>query len=105
MKKYRVPGEPTCPICHTLLTGANPLEDDIRPKPGDFTVCIVCASILRFAEDFTLLRCTPAELAELERQQPESYKVLVKFAKGAAEMARERERELKVKYRVTEKEQ
>jgi len=45
-----------CPNCFQLLTAYTALTDAVKAEPGDFTVCIGCASVLRFTEtmDFEL---------------------------------------------------
>lgn len=37
-----------CPCCFGVLSAATCLTDEVRPEPGDYTVCIYCASVLRF---------------------------------------------------------
>jgi hypothetical protein len=37
-----------CPVCFLLLTANTNLTSKDKPEPGDFTVCIKCASVLRF---------------------------------------------------------
>jgi hypothetical protein len=43
-----------CPVCFYRLDACTSLLDEIVPGPGDFTVCLGCASVLRFtgAMDF-----------------------------------------------------
>jgi len=45
-----------CPKCFYRLDACTSLLDEVRPVPGDFTVCIGCSSVLRFTEtmDFEL---------------------------------------------------
>lgn len=45
-----------CPKCFQMLDAITALLDEVKPVPGDFTVCIGCASVLRFTEtmDFEL---------------------------------------------------
>lgn len=47
-----------CPVCHHKLDAASNAgpDDDTPPGPGDFTVCINCASVLVFSDDMTLRR-------------------------------------------------
>jgi len=53
-----------CPYCDYKMdcaTGENP-----DPKPGDISVCINCASPLRFNDDLTLRKLEPGEFAALD---------------------------------------
>ena len=45
-----------CPKCFQMLDSYTCLTDEVKAEPGDFTVCIGCASVLRFTEtmDFEL---------------------------------------------------
>ena len=57
--KVRVPGEPRCPGCGELLSGASNLDHPGRvPVAGDVTVCLYCASVLEYVPD--PLRLQPA---------------------------------------------
>lgn len=40
-----------CPKCGYLLEAATDMESDKRPSPGDWAVCINCATVLRFDEN------------------------------------------------------
>lgn len=53
-----------CPKCGHEFTDATSLEGH-QPEPGDFSVCIGCATLLCFAEDMSMRRPTTAELATL----------------------------------------
>jgi hypothetical protein len=44
--------ESFCPKCFTLLDAVSNLYGRNAPDPGDFTICINCASVLRFDENF-----------------------------------------------------
>jgi hypothetical protein len=44
-----------CPRCDYKVDAATPVFDDtVCPKPGDFTICINCATLLIFTEDMGL---------------------------------------------------
>jgi len=49
-----------CPKCFYLLDAATSLLGEVQPMPGDFTVCIGCACVLRFTPTMHL------ELSSLE---------------------------------------
>ncbi len=46
--------ETACPVCGVLSDSASSLEKDVKPKPGDITVCIECRTVLQFNQDFSL---------------------------------------------------
>ena len=37
-----------CPVCFTRLDSAASFDTENPPKPGDFTVCLECSSVLRY---------------------------------------------------------
>ena len=43
-----------CPHCFAGLSASTCITDAARPEPGDYTVCIFCASVLRFDERMDL---------------------------------------------------
>ncbi len=50
----RVPAQ-WCPDCFHKLDGVTSVGAEATPSPGDFTVCIECGNILRFADDMSLV--------------------------------------------------
>ena len=54
-----------CPKCFTILSAATNMDDEnLRPKPGDVTVCLYCAEVLVFNEDLTLRRPLAGEIED-----------------------------------------
>lgn len=51
-----------CPACGKVCDAATGISGAVRPKPGDYTVCLGCAAILRFDEEFALIRAKTVEL-------------------------------------------
>jgi len=43
-----------CPLCFHLLDGVTNMTGREAPQPGDFTVCIYCANVLRFTDKMGL---------------------------------------------------
>lgn len=39
-----------CPQCFQMLTAITSMLDTVKPEPGDFSVCISCASVLRLTD-------------------------------------------------------
>jgi hypothetical protein len=64
-----------CPNCSALLDGITPITDkDIKPKPGDVSICFECCEFLEFANDLTLKmldleKIDDCELLELHKLQ------------------------------------
>lgn len=60
----------TCPVCEAKLNRAG--TEDGRaggPKPGDNSVCMYCASLLRFEPGLTLRRLELHELMEMSKEE------------------------------------
>lgn len=62
----RVPAK-CCPWCGALLDCATPLQPGSAPKPGDFTLCIYCATALRFTDDLSVRRLLPEDSTDFEQ--------------------------------------
>lgn len=60
-----------CPQCGTFLDAATNTGSPAKPKPDDLTLCIMCASILRYD-------------AELKPQIPPPGWIDARFAEDAA---------------------
>jgi len=48
MKSHYYPRGGWCPSCGKLLDGATGIDTNNLPAPGDVSVCIYCAAVLRF---------------------------------------------------------
>ena len=48
---HKMPDTLKCPLCGHLLNGAAGLDTNDKPSPGDYTVCIECASPLAYRDD------------------------------------------------------
>ena len=64
---HRVPGS-RCPLCGHKLDAAMGIDSDEPPDPGDYSVCINCASPLVYNDDLSLRLMTGQELRELHPQ-------------------------------------
>ena len=52
-----------CPYCGQRLDAASPADhSDAVPAPGDFTVCIICASPLVFDRKLRVRKPKPGEV-------------------------------------------
>ena len=72
-----------CPSCGLRLSAVStPDADAPRPRPGDFTVCAGCFTVLAFGEDLKPRLLTPAEKAEA-RTVPELMAALSRAAQLA----------------------
>lgn len=64
--------EPKCPKCSATLDGVTSVRGkDESPDQGDFTLCIYCATPLRFTDGLGLRLATEDDLAELDPTQRE----------------------------------
>ena len=64
-------GHNLCPKCGALIDACTDAYGDAVPVAGDFTVCIYCAQILRFADDMEIYMPTADELKVCHDLSPE----------------------------------
>lgn len=64
-----------CPNCFRLLDCASVIggKKPVRPKVGDFSLCIGCGSLLRFDERFILRQTDEKDFQDLS---PENQRVI-----------------------------
>lgn len=55
-------------VCGSEVDAATSLGHRSKPKPGDFSVCIVCARLLMFEPDYSLREIDPSELGLLDTE-------------------------------------
>lgn len=65
-----------CPGCGAELTGSTSVFSEARPKPGDFTVCMYCANVLRYREGDVLARLNADDEKELKKDPKLAYQLL-----------------------------
>ena len=63
-RDHRVP-QAKCPLCGHKLDAASGINTDASPDPGDYSVCIGCASPLIYRDDLTLRPLTAPEMAAM----------------------------------------
>jgi hypothetical protein len=51
------------------LNASFSIDDDARPKPGDFTVCIRCGHLMCFGDDLSMRELTDAEMIIIASDQ------------------------------------
>lgn len=78
-----VPGS-ECPSCLNVLDRATG-EQGHTPSPGDFSVCSMCGTILRFEADLTL---RPANDDDLEQLDPAMKSYLLGMSDGFKRLTR-----------------
>lgn len=77
-----------CPHCdHKLDASSSANVADATPRPGDFSMCWGCASILRYRHNLSLGVCAPWELEELE--QPDRLLLLSMAARRRDDIRKE----------------
>ncbi len=52
----------SCPTCGRPINAASGVFTDVRPEPGDFSMCTTCGELLRYREDLSVRKCEPLEL-------------------------------------------
>lgn len=55
-----------CPNCDHLLNSATAVENGEKPKANSLTVCIYCAAVLVYGDDFALRKVTDEDLDSRE---------------------------------------
>lgn len=60
-----------CPTCGVVVDGATVIgqREDVRPNPGDFTLCVYCLSFLRYGEGLSLKLLSAEDYKELAGDQ------------------------------------
>ena len=58
-----------CPACGHTLYGTVAINQDVKPRPGDLSVCGRCASFLKITDDFGYRLITYDEIVDLEAEQ------------------------------------
>lgn len=73
--------ESRCPCCdHKLDAASSP--DVATPKPGDFSVCISCASLLVFVGGLKFRAMTVGEFDELDVQTKNKLRLFQRAVRG-----------------------
>lgn len=66
--------EGCCPYCGKSFNAAANMKNTVRPRPGDWSVCIACAAVLVFNEDLTVRKPTAQE-SEQSTTIPQIFKM------------------------------
>jgi hypothetical protein len=88
MRRYFLTAEQKCPGCGASLNYNETVTGQERPKPGDASVCAACGELLRFTDDLTVAPISPAELAEMRREQPEDWDTLLELQRQFRTLAK-----------------
>lgn len=56
----------TCPCCSAYFSACSGIDHSHAPKPGDFSVCIQCAAVLRFLADLTIAEVSNDDIDSLD---------------------------------------
>lgn len=67
-----------CPSCGYTLDGHTNTSGSGGPGPGDFTICLACAAIMRYDEGMKVYAITLEEVPEECRSQVEKVIAAVK---------------------------
>jgi len=76
----------TCPICEKPFRGHHCADgSDSEPSAGDWTLCLSCGAMLIFNEDLTARFASEKERHELEREDPETLRFLMRGQRAIVE--------------------
>jgi hypothetical protein len=67
----RPPTPIVCPRCGEGISLFVDPEAGVVPRPGDFTFCPGCSSLIRFRDDLTPRAATPSECFEVHLREPD----------------------------------
>ena len=67
-----------CPFCGKELDGASGTNGDQAPRPGDFSVCIGCASPLVFGPDLSLQIISAKHWAALSEENLADLRLMMR---------------------------
>jgi hypothetical protein len=81
MVDIQVP-ESVCPFCFILLDTVNNTDGGTAPDPGDFTVCLGCASVMRFDENLQLVAAKFEDIPIQDRAKFATLKMCVEEIKN-----------------------
>ncbi len=79
-----------CPNCEAEIDAALDTTSDDPPRPGDFVVCIECATVNKFGKGFTIESTTGAELAALGEEDPIALAALFRAVRAVQHLIKER---------------
>jgi hypothetical protein len=78
--------EGKCPHCGHRLDSASHLTERVKPRPGDLTICIACASVLRFDGALTVRQVSDALLRRIKQSDPEAAAEAMKLQRAILNM-------------------
>lgn len=61
-RKYK---QPNCPVCNSQLDAVTGITKDVKPKPGDITLCLYCGEVMEFTK-------TGFKSVDIEKLTPET---------------------------------
>lgn len=64
MKSYATPFD-ICPVCSYITNRAAAVDDQVPPKPGDYSICFNCTSFVTFDDDMRIVLLTDNEIAQM----------------------------------------
>ena len=62
MNTHRLETEQQCPRCHKTLDAVAGATTDKPPKPGDYSICGGCLTVLRFGDGLALRVISDADI-------------------------------------------
>lgn len=90
--KYTIITPSMCPNCGYYFDCAtHAVHGDRVPKPDDFTICVGCASVLRFNKNMTVRDATIDDIMDLHPKQRQQLKMMVLTTAAAIDDRKESE--------------
>lgn len=85
---WALPEEGKCPHCGHRMDSASHMTEKVKPKPGDLTVCMQCASVLRFDSSLAVRTISDEQLRRIKQRDPEAAAELMKVQRAILAMRR-----------------
>jgi hypothetical protein len=84
--------EQNCPACAKPISTASHLTEAVSPKPGDFTICFNCGTVLRFRRELRIAPTTEDDMRRFMRRQPDAWRELVRLQRSILAFHEQREK-------------
>ena len=89
MRGHHLPNT-KCLNCEAEIDAALDTTSDDPPRPGDFVVCIECATVNKFGKGLTIESVTREELAMLGKEDPKALSALFRAVQAVQHLLIER---------------
>lgn len=90
MRQFAMP-ESTCPHCQLSLNRCTDPSGLDSPNPGDVSICICCAGLLKYGPNLELQKLEEIELNKMATENPDGFLQLMRI-RSAVEAVKDENR-------------